>query len=110
MRQFASHYAQGVNEREFVRVDVVLECGLVHESAYGKVCHHEPVELLLYELGGFAAQHDAGVSQVCFEFIERALYLPPFVVQRSQFLSRCLGRGQDGGDEAIELFRVGDVL
>jgi hypothetical protein len=45
----------------------------VHQTADGEVGHHEAVEFLAHQIGGFAAQHDVSAAQMSLEFVERSL-------------------------------------
>jgi hypothetical protein len=62
-----------VLEGEPVRVFVGLQRRFVHESADGKMRHHQPVEFLAHQVRGLAAQCDLGAAQVRFQFIQRGL-------------------------------------
>ena len=43
----------------------------MHQTANGEVRQYETVELLAHQIGGLAAQNDAGPAQVGLELVER---------------------------------------
>ncbi len=86
-----------MEEGEPVGIFVRFERGLVHQAADGEVGHHEAVEFLAHQIGGFAAQHDVGTAQMSLEFVERSFYLPALVIEGSQFFGRSLVGVEDGG-------------
>ena len=65
-----------MQEREPVGVLAGFERGFVHQAANGEVSHHEAVEFLANQVGGFAAQDDLGAAQMGLEFIERGFDFP----------------------------------
>src|ERR1022692_4829194 len=95
--QLAPDHAYGMEEGEAIGIFVRLERGLVHQTADGEVGHHEAVEFLAHQIGGFAAQHDVSAAQMSLEFAERSFYLPAFVIEDSQFFGRSLVGIEDGG-------------
>src|ERR1039458_6105109 len=107
---FAADHAHGVEKREPVGVFAGFESGFVHQAADGEVSHHQAVELLTHQIGGFAAQHDLGSAEVGLEFIERGVDLPALVIKGSQFPGRSLGGIEDGGRQAIDRLRALDTL
>src|SRR5947207_14547389 len=60
-------------------------CSLMQQPAHCVVRQHPAIELLPYQVGGFAAQHAATPEQVRLEFIEYLFDLPTLVVQRCTF-------------------------
>jgi len=62
-----------MKEREAVGIFVGLQRRFVHQPANGEVGHHEAVELLPHQIGGFAAQDDLGAPQVRLQFVQRGL-------------------------------------
>ena len=79
-----------MKEGKPVGIFVSLQRGFVHQTANGEVGHHETVELLAHQIGGFAAQHDMGAAQMGLEFIECSFYLPAFMIEGCQFLAGAL--------------------
>jgi hypothetical protein len=59
-----------MEETESVRVFSLLEGRFVHQSADGKMRHHQSVEFLAYQVGCLAAQDDLGSTQVRFQFVQ----------------------------------------
>ena len=58
-----------MQKREPIRIFIRFQGRLVHQAADGKVGHHESIELLLDEVGSFAAQNDLRTAQMRFQFI-----------------------------------------
>ena len=68
--------ANGMEKGKCFRVYLPQECRLMHQAADCKVGHHEPIELLLDEVRGLAAQDDSRTAQVGLELVECRLDLP----------------------------------
>ena len=69
----------------------------MHQSADGKVGHHQSIELLTYQIGGLAAQHDVSTAQMSLEFVKRGFYLPSLVIESRQLPGWGLAGIEDGG-------------
>src|SRR3954463_11550070 len=104
-RQLAPHHPYGVQEREPVRVLVGPQRRLVHQPAHGEVRQQQAPELLPHQLGGLAAQHHPRAPRVRLQLGERALDLPPLVVQRGQLRRGSGDRVEQGGDQPGERLR-----
>ena len=64
MRELAADNADGVKKREPVWILVGLQRRFMHQTSDGKMRHQEPVEFLLNQLRGLAAENDPGSPQV----------------------------------------------
>ncbi len=58
-----------MKEREPIWIFVGFQGRFVHQTANGKVGHHESIELLFDEVRSFASQHNLGAAQMRFQFI-----------------------------------------
>ena len=74
-----------MEEGEPVRIAIILQRRLMHQTADGEVGHHQAVELLPYQIGSFAAQHDLSPAQMSLEFIESIFYFPALMIKGCQF-------------------------
>ena len=83
---------------------------VVHEAPHGEVRHHEAVEFLTYQIRHLAAQDDPASTQVRLQLVQRRFDFPSFVIQSGQFFSRSLDVVEDGGDQSIARFGVGQTL
>ncbi len=82
--EFAPDYAHGMQKRKLVGIGVGFESSLVHQSADRKVRHHQTVELLPDQVGGFAAQDDLGATQVGLQFGQSGFDLPALVIESGE--------------------------
>src|SRR5664279_6512642 len=57
----------------------------MHQATDGKMCHYQAIELLSYQIRGLTAQHYVGATQMSFEFVQRSLNFPSFMIQSGQF-------------------------
>src|SRR6266568_5394066 len=78
----------------------------MHQTSDGEVCHHQTVELLSHQVWGLTAQHYFGATQMGLEFVQRSLYFPPLMIQRSQFCSRSSFVIKDCREQAVDGFRT----
>jgi hypothetical protein len=62
-----------MEKRQAIRIDVLLQGGLMHEAAEGEVRQQEPVAFLAHQIGRFAPQHHLRPAQVRLQFVERRL-------------------------------------
>ena len=69
-----------------------FERGLVHQTANGKVRHHQAVELLADQVWGFTAQDDLGAAQVGLQFGQGGFDLPALVIEGGEFGRPALAR------------------
>ena len=81
-----------MQKRELVRIGIGFESGLVHQTANGKVRHHQAVELLPDQVRGLAAQDQLGAAQVGLEFGQSGLDLPALVIEGGELGGRRLRR------------------
>ena len=73
---------------ESIGVVAALPGSFVHEGADRIVRQHQAPELLTYQLGRFAAQHNPRAAQVGLQLVERRFDLPALVIQGRQFSGR----------------------
>src|ERR1700720_1919410 len=99
-----------MKKRESVRIFRNRQRGFVHQLADGKVRQQKTIELLPYQFRGFAAQHDLTPSEMGLQFVKRVFYLPPLVIERSQFFGRRPERIKDGSHQSVDRFGVGYAL
>ena len=91
----ATHDADGVHEGYSVWILPGLVGGLVDQAAHGVVGEHEPVDLLVDEVGRLAAQGGAGPEDVGLDLVVGGLDLPPLVIQRGAVVEK----GGKGGEQ-----------
>ena len=73
--------------------------GLVDQAAHRVVGEHEPVDLLVDEIGRLAAQRGTGSEDVGLDLVTVGLDLPPLVVQRGKLGGRRGAMVEKGGGE-----------
>jgi hypothetical protein len=95
-----------MEKRELIGIFVRFQGGLVHQAADRKVSQQETIELLPDEVGSFAAQYYLRAAQMSFQFIQRRLDFPAFMIKRRQFPGRRQIMVQNGGDQTIERLRL----
>src|SRR3954465_14438511 len=101
-RQLAPDHPDRVQEREPVRILVGAQRRLVHQPADGEVGQQQAPELLPDQRRGLAAQHRPCPAQARLQLGQRALDLPPLVVQRGQLRRGSGDRVEQGGDQPVE--------
>ena len=108
--QLATNHPDGVEDREPVGIFVGLQRRFVHQAASGKMRRQQAIEFLPDQSGGLASQDDFRSAKVRLEFIQCALDLPPFLVERRQFLRRGFGRVEDRCHQAVDRRGLRDPL
>ncbi len=89
----------GVHEGYSVGILPGLAGGLVDQASHGVVGEHEPVDLLVDQVGRLAAQGGAGPEDVGLDLVIGGLDLPPLVVQRRELGGRRGAVVEQGGGE-----------
>ena len=79
----AAYHANRMHVGESIGVVAALPGSFVHEGADRIVRQHQAPELLTYQLGRFAAQHNPRAAQVGLQLVERRFDLPALVIQGS---------------------------
>ena len=77
----AAYHANRMHVGESIGVVAALPGSFVHEGADRIVRQHQAPELLTYQLGRFAAQHNPRAAQVGLQLVERRFDLPALVIQ-----------------------------
>ena len=77
-----------MEKRKPVGILAGLERRFLHQLPNREVRHQQPVELLLDQFRGLAAEHDPGSPQMRLQLIQRRFHLPALLIQRGQFLGR----------------------
>jgi hypothetical protein len=99
-----------MQKRWVVRIGIRFEGCLVHQTANGKVRHHQAVEFLANQVWGFAAQDDLGAAQVSFQFRQCGFDLPALVIEGSEFDRRRLRGIEQVGQQTIEWLGIGHAV
>ena len=102
-------HPHGMDEGQRVRVTAALAAGLHHQAAQRQVDEQQGVEFLLGQVGAARAEHELAAGQRDLELGEGAFLFPALMVQGRQFRGRCAFRVEQGGDQAVQRFGIGDT-
>src|SRR6187402_310668 len=108
--EFSTNDADGVQEGEPVGILVGFQRSLMHQAANGEVSHQESKEFLPNQIRCLAPQDDLGAAQMGFEFVQRGFDFPALVIEGRQLVGGRLAGIENGGDEPVDRFGIGDAV